>query len=178
MTRLPYIFTGVGILLAIGFAYFFSVQNTAPGSLHSSLSTALADVGTATVKYVIDGDTIVLADGTHIRYIGMNAPEIAHPEYSDAKPAECYGEEAKTENEKLLNGITVWLEPDEGNFDKYGRTLRYIWAGNTMIDLELVRLGYARVLTISPNTKYAPEFKAAEAGAKVKKLGLWRACAN
>jgi endonuclease YncB( thermonuclease family) len=30
------------------------------------------------VKWISDGDTIVLNDGRHVRYIGINAPEIAH----------------------------------------------------------------------------------------------------
>ena len=30
------------------------------------------------VRWVDDGDTIVLQDGRHVRYIGINAPEIEH----------------------------------------------------------------------------------------------------
>jgi hypothetical protein len=37
------------------------------------------------VKWINDGDTIVLADGRHVRYIGINAPEIDHT----AVPAKC-----------------------------------------------------------------------------------------
>ena len=31
-----------------------------------------------TVKQVIDGDTVILTDGRHIRLIGINTPEIRH----------------------------------------------------------------------------------------------------
>jgi len=31
---------------------------------------------TATVKYVIDGDTLVTEDGEHIRFLGIDSPEI------------------------------------------------------------------------------------------------------
>ena len=30
------------------------------------------------VRWINDGDTVVLDDGRHVRYIGMNAPEIEH----------------------------------------------------------------------------------------------------
>ena len=30
------------------------------------------------VRWVNDGDTIVLTDGRKVRYLGINAPEIAH----------------------------------------------------------------------------------------------------
>ncbi|HDL64389.1 MAG TPA: hypothetical protein ENH12_03265, partial [Proteobacteria bacterium] len=31
---------------------------------------------TTTVKYVIDGDTLVTEDGEHIRFLGIDSPEI------------------------------------------------------------------------------------------------------
>ena len=40
------------------------------------------------VKWVVDGDTAFLVEGQKVRYIGINAPELAHDEYS----AEPYGE--------------------------------------------------------------------------------------
>jgi micrococcal nuclease len=38
--------------------------------------------------------------------------------------------------------------------DRYGRLLAYVWAGDTMVNAELVRLGYAQVMTVPPNVKY------------------------
>jgi endonuclease YncB( thermonuclease family) len=46
------------------------------------------------VRWVDDGDTIVLADGRRVRYIGINAPEIAHRD----QKAEPYGNTAKKFN--------------------------------------------------------------------------------
>ena len=50
------------------------------------------------VKWVNDGDTILLADGRHVRYIGINAPEIDH----ENKKAEVFGYEAKKYNQTLV----------------------------------------------------------------------------
>ena len=44
-----------------------------------------------TVKRVNDGDTLQLADGRLVRYIGVNAPEINH-EHNTAEP---FGFEAR-----------------------------------------------------------------------------------
>ena len=43
------------------------------------------------VRWVDDGDTVLLADGRRLRYIGINAPEVAYKE----KKGEPFGEAAK-----------------------------------------------------------------------------------
>ncbi|MDX2498082.1 MAG: thermonuclease family protein, partial [Desulfobacterales bacterium] len=61
------------------------------------------------VKWVSDGDTIVLGDGRHVRYIGINAPEIAH----DNQKAEAFGYTAKKYNQSLVRSKKVRLEVDK-----------------------------------------------------------------
>jgi micrococcal nuclease len=39
------------------------------------------------VKQVVDGDTIILEDGTKVRYIGLNTPERGRPFYEEATEA-------------------------------------------------------------------------------------------
>ena len=75
------------------------------------------------VKWISDGDTIVLDDGRHVRYIGINAPEIAH----DNHKAEPFGYEAKKYNQSLLRSQKVRLEFDKEKHDRYGRLLAYIF---------------------------------------------------
>ncbi|MDD4879863.1 MAG: thermonuclease family protein, partial [Candidatus Omnitrophica bacterium] len=81
------------------------------------------------VARVIDGDTVVLEDGRHVRYIGMDTPERGKPYYG----------EAKKENERLVKGKTVKLEYDVGKADKYGRTLAYVYVDNIFVNAELVK---------------------------------------
>jgi hypothetical protein len=71
------------------------------------------------VKWVIDGDTIVLDDGRHVRYIGINAPEIAHDAHfigSKQKPrkAEPFGDAAKKYNQFLRPSEAVFLNSEFG----------------------------------------------------------------
>lgn len=118
---------------------------------------------TATVKQVIDGDTVELTDGRRVRYIGINTPERDQPYY----------QEAAAVNRQLVEGKTVQLELDVETFDRYGRTLAYIWSEGRLVNLEIVWQGYAGALTIPPNVRYEAEFRAAEREAREAERGLW-----
>jgi micrococcal nuclease len=126
------------------------------------------------VTKVHDGDTIVLANGERVRYIGIDTPETVHP----SKPVQCFGREASAKNKELVLNQTVCLTSDITDRDKYGRLLRYIWLGNTFINLELVREGYATSYTYPPDIKYQHLFIEAQDQAREQELGLWSACSD
>lgn len=115
------------------------------------------------VTRVVDGDTVVLEDGRHVRYIGMDTPEKERPYYG----------EAKRENERLVKGKKVRLEYDVEKTDRYGRTLAYVYAGDIFVNAELVKNGYAMIYTFPPNVKYAKTFLALQEEARKQKRGLW-----
>jgi len=122
------------------------------------------------VKRVVDGDTIVLDNNERVRYLGINTPETHHP----TKGVEYYGKEAEEFNRKLVLAKRIRLEFDKKHFDRYGRTLAYVYLEDgTFVNKELVRLGYARVMTIRPNTKYSYLFEQVQEEARAKKIGLW-----
>jgi micrococcal nuclease len=118
---------------------------------------------TAHVARVVDGDTIELDDGRKVRYLGVNTPERGQPFYQQATDL----------NAKLVNGKEVRLEFDVDTFDKYGRTLAHVFVGETHVNLELVRQGYANVYTVPPNLKYNEALLAAEREAREQQRGLW-----
>lgn len=102
---------------------------------------ALADE-VAEVRHVIDGDTIVLVDGRHVRYQGIDAPEIAH----DNQPGDPFGQEARLYNERLVQGRKVRLKLDEQSADHYGRILAQVFLPDgTWINREMVAAGLAYV---------------------------------
>ena len=117
----------------------------------------------AQVAFVLDGDTVELADGRRVRYIGVNTPETGQP----------YAAEAQAFNETLVAGQNVWLETDAQESDVYGRLLAYVWTGDTFLNLELVRQGYANAYTLPPNVRYADGFVQAEQEAREAGLGMW-----
>lgn len=123
------------------------------------------------VKYVIDGDTIILSDNSKVRYIGINSPEME----KNGK-IECFAQNAKNFNRQLVENQIVSLEKDVSDKDKYGRLLRYVYLDGTLINEILVSQGFAKADNIVPDTKYASIFKQVEQEARQDNRGLWKEC--
>jgi micrococcal nuclease len=117
----------------------------------------------AQVAFVVDGDTLELLDGRRVRYIGVNTPETGRP----------YAAEALALNESLVAGQEVWLETDVQESDVYGRLLAYVWVDDVLVNLELVRQGYANAYTVPPNGRYTDAFVRAEEEAREAERGMW-----
>lgn len=120
------------------------------------------------VRHVIDGDTLVLEDDRVIRYVGIDTPEIGKK-----RAPECFGREATIQNRTLVEGKRVRLETDVSDVDRYGRALRYVYRGDLFVNQLLVREGYARVLSISPDTKFQELFRTEERAAREARRGIW-----
>jgi micrococcal nuclease len=123
------------------------------------------------VERVIDGDTIILADSARVRYIGVDTPESVHPR----KSVQFMAKEASDFNRRLVEGRKVRLEYDVDRTDRYGRTLAYVYLDTLFVNAELVRQGYAQLLTIPPNVKYVDLFKELQKEAREENRGLWNA---
>jgi micrococcal nuclease len=126
----------------------------------------------ATVKRVIDGDTIELNDERKVRYIGIDTPELHHP----TKGVQCFGKEAMEKNKELVEGKTIKMKRDVSETDRYKRLLRYIWVGDIFVNEYLVREGYASQATFPPDVAYAETFRKAAEEARVSDKGLWKLC--
>lgn len=124
------------------------------------------------VTRVIDGDTIELENGERVRYIGIDTPETVDPR----KPVQCFGVEASRKNKELVEGKSVRLEKDITDKDKYNRLLRYVWIDDILINLELVKQGFAHSYSYPPDIKYQDRFRLAEQQAREAKIGLWNSC--
>lgn len=127
------------------------------------------------VTRVIDGDTFQVDDGTGkrmtVRLIGIDAPETRRTRLKDVG---YYGEEAKAYLTRLIVDKNVRLEFDVDSFDHYRRALAYVFLENgTFLNAKLVKEGYATVMTVPPNVRYADEFVKLARKARKKKRGLW-----
>ena len=128
------------------------------------------------VTRVADGDTFWVDDGSEkglkIRLIGIDAPE---PRNTGTRPKGFFGTESTIYLQELLKGKKIRLEYDVSRYDRYGRTLAYAWLGDgTFINAELVKNGYATVMTMPPNVKYAETFTKLAAKARKQNRGLWK----
>jgi len=151
------------------------------GSAESAVKTL-----PARVTGVVDGDTVHVrlenGKAEKVRFIGVDTPESTHE-------VEPYGKEAAAYTKKRLEGRTVYLELDVGERDKYGRLLAYVWFSPPkgdgeaevrakMFNAELLLEGYAQVMTVPPNVKYADLFVKLQREAREAEKGLWGAAAG
>ena len=123
------------------------------------------------VTWVIDGDTVVLGDGRHLRFIGFNAPERAH---ADA-PAEPFGDAAWVAlKARLPAGAVLLLEYDRERHDRHGRLLAHAFlADGTNLQAFMLRQGLGLRLTIPPDLRHQACYRAAERLARRQQRGIW-----
>lgn len=182
------------LVLIFGLSLFFqaSTQPLPQASLNPSVTTSSENVTTYSVTppvkaatpndetsqiivaRAIDGDTIELSTGQRVRYIGIDTPESVDPRTL----VQCFGVEAAQANRDLVQGQVVRLEKDVSETDRYGRLLRYVWVGETLVNDYLVRNGYARSSSYPPDIKYQEIFRKSEAQAQAGNLGMWTSCSE
>lgn len=137
-----------------------------------SLQAEIPVCEAVTVKYVVDGDTLAVADDSgktyKVRLIGCNTPESVSPD--ESKNCE-EGIVASQYTKSLLSkGDLVYLEYDQERFDKYERVLAYVWLSKptkkadvdyikqNMLNAKLLADGQAQCMFVGKNTKYQTEF--------------------
>jgi micrococcal nuclease len=118
----------------------------------------------------VDGDTIrvryVSGAIGRVRYIGIDTPE---------RDAPCE-QRATDANHRMVSGRRVRLVQDRDRRDRFGRLLAYVYAGDTFVNAELVRQGWATPLTIRPNVRFADRFERLADEARERGLGRWAGC--
>jgi endonuclease YncB( thermonuclease family) len=116
----------VGVLVALvvaGFVVVQAVSDDAPGG----------DRSRAVVTKVIDGDTVEIDSGEHVRLIGVDTPEVDVCGYGTAT----------ARMRRMVEGRTVVLvNPDSvQDLDTYGRLLRFVDVGGRDAGLAQIRSG-------------------------------------
>ena len=157
--------------IAIRHSSFYNYVRLALSVLFFLLTAGYSSAQTGyTVKWVNDGDTIVLTNGWRVRYIGINAPEIDH-ENQKAQP---YGYLARSFNKKLVLSQKIVLEFDEERHDRYGRLLAYIYlADGSFLNSRMLENGMAYYLYRRPNVKYDKRLLKKQQDAMRAQKGLW-----
>lgn len=119
----------------------------------------------AKVERIVDGDTIVLTNGSIVRYVGITCPEDNEP----------FDKESTEANRKLVEGKEINLEYDHYKADKFGRLLAYVITDGKNISIELARLGMAQVVIYQHKKAfiYQDQLLKAQGEAKKSKRGMW-----
>lgn len=131
---------------------------------------AAVSSGSYTVRRVVDGDTLLLADRKRVRLMGVDTPETV----KENTPVQPWGPEASEFTKQFVGGGQVRLEFDRERVDQYGRYLAYVWVGDRMLNEELLRAGLARW---EPHYHYNEQmknrFRRAQREAQQAQRGIW-----
>lgn len=125
------------------------------------------------VARVVDGDTLELRDGSRVRLVQIDAPEVAS--------RECGQSQATAALRRLAApGTRVTLRADArlDDRDRYGRLLRYVvLEGGRVANVMLVRQGHAApYFYAGERGRYADQLLAAARDARGAGRGAWGAC--
>ncbi|TBR17855.1 hypothetical protein EPO66_01970, partial [bacterium] len=136
------------------------------------------------VTRAVDGDTLKLETGERVRLIGIDTPEMHESEklYRDSRKTgrdiesiKALGRKSYAFTRNLVENKRVRLEFDVEKYDKYKRLLAYAYLKDdgTFVNAKIVEDGFASLLTIPPNVKYADLFLNLYQAARENKRGLW-----
>jgi micrococcal nuclease len=131
-----------------------------------------------TVTKVSDGDTIHVTTPEQtkltVRLYGVDAPETPKINQRTGhinKPGQPYGEDSRKALESKIMGKQVRL--DIIDIDQYKRMVGMIWIGNSNINLEMVKEGYAEAYLEYLKVPYRAQFIQAEREARSARRGIW-----
>lgn len=160
--RLP---RSVALAVLLAFVAFRLLQ-----LLPERSSFSFESSGPYEVERVIDGDTILLEGDVRVRLIGVDTPEVSHPQ-GEAEPL---GSEASAFTKRFLEGQSVTLRFDRQRRDRYHRVLAWVYVGDRLLNEELVKAGLSRAETGYPfSSAMKRRLEAAEAEAREAGRGMW-----
>ena len=180
-----YFFAGLIIALAVA-----GCNEGSNASFDSSKAKFVMPLGRAynysdiLVKRAVDGDTLVLESGERVRLIGIDTPEMhesgklyrdAGRTKQDVTTIQKLGRRSYEFTRGLVSGKQVSLEFDVERYDRYKRLLAYVYLKDGIfVNAEIVKEGYASLMTYPPNVKYADLFLRLYQEARQNKRGLWK----
>jgi endonuclease YncB( thermonuclease family) len=154
-------------------ALIFCLSTTAEAGLALDLPAGLVPAGASRVVEVIDGDTVVLADGREVRLVGIQAPKL--PLGRPGFPTWPLAPEAQRALAALVLDRDVQIGIGGRERDRHGRVLAHLFRAHDglWVQGEMLSRGLARVYTFADNRALAAELYARERAARTAKRGIW-----
>ncbi|MFN4089095.1 MAG: thermonuclease family protein, partial [Alphaproteobacteria bacterium] len=149
----------------------------------AAVAAALEPGPTATVVETVDGDTVVLDDGSEVRLVGLQAPKL--PLGRRNFPTWPLAAESRALLAEMVDGRRVQLRFGGARMDRHGRHLAHLFldegavgegaAGedSAWVQGAMLRAGMARVYSFADNRARVPEMLALEAEARAAGRGIW-----
>lgn len=138
--------------------------------LEDGPTSQFAEQAVVRVKRVVDGDTLLLTNGERVRLFGVDTPETKKPD----TPVQPFGPEASEFTRRMVEGKVVTLVFDRERYDKYGRTLAFVFVNQICLNEELIRQGLSAAHLQYPfRSDMKQRFTRAEVEAREHRRGLW-----
>jgi micrococcal nuclease len=185
------VFKAISVFMAVIFSFYLYACNKDNFKINTQQGARLSIPFGRTYNYAdilvtraVDGDTLQLQTGERVRLIGIDTPEVHESDklYRDSQRTktdiatiQAMGRLSYEFTKKLVEGKRVSLEFDVEKFDRYKRILAYVYLKDgTFVNAEIVKQGYASLMTIPPNVKYAQFLLELYREARENKRGLWK----
>lgn len=128
--------------------------------------------GAGRVVEIVDGDTVVLDDGTEIRLVGLQAPKLALGRRGFVEwPLAAESRDALAE---LVLGRQVSLAYGGRRTDRHGRALAHLLRDDGLwVQAAMLAIGMARVYSFEDNRIAVAEMLAAERRGRMAGRGIW-----
>ncbi len=136
----------------------------------------LASGGSAIVREVVDGDTVILdreiAGSREVRLVGLQAPKLplgrsGFREWPLAK-------DSKAALSKMILGRTIEVGFGGAQMDRYGRLLAHLTRDDGLwVQGAMLEAGMARVYSFADNRARVADMLALERSARGQRRGIW-----
>jgi len=133
---------------------------------------ALISGGAARVAEIVDGDTLVLDDGRHVRLVGIQAPKL--PLGRPHVKSQPFADQARSALEELTLGRTIRLSYGGRRTDRYDRQLAHLHDEiGRWLQGDLLLRGLARVYSFRDNRTLVGDMLMLEREARIAGRGIW-----
>ena len=129
-----------------------------------------------TLSNCVDGNSARFMLGVteiKVKFIGIEAAETIIDDETD-EINESFVKDYVCNAFKSAKKIKIEYEPNTNRNDKYGRIQAWVYVDGVLLQEDLVKQGYAKVIYLNDNYLHAAELKEALSYAKDKKLGVWK----
>lgn len=129
-----------------------------------------------TLSNCVDGDSARFMLGVeeiNVKFLGIESDEKIKDDETD-EINESYVSNYVCESLKSAKKIEIQYEPNIEIEDKFGRIQAWVVVDDVLLQEDLVKNGYARIMYIKDEYTYAEDLKKAQEYAKLNKLGIWK----
>ena len=154
------------------FILFLALLVILPMNVFAANSTSDA----VTLSNCVDGNSARFMLGLEevkVRFLGIEVEEIIKDDETD-EINESLVSDYVCSALKSAKKIRIEYEPNTDKEDKLGRIQAWIFVDDILLQEDLVKLGYAKVMYINDDYLYSEQLKTAQNSAKEMKLGIWK----